>query len=120
MSTLSVASVTALDSNTNLSLTTANGSLVIANNELTIQPYTPPPPPPITQVTMRQARLVLLNNDLLDSVEQVIEQAPKAVQIEWEYATVIYRDSELVSQIASQLELGVEQIDALFQEAHTL
>jgi hypothetical protein len=32
MSTLSVASVTALDSNTNLSLTTANGSLVIANN----------------------------------------------------------------------------------------
>jgi hypothetical protein len=80
----------------------------------------PPPPSPITQVTMRQARLVLLNNDLLDSVEQVIAQASKAVQIEWEYATVVYRDSELVTQIASQLGLSVEQIDALFQEAHTL
>lgn len=93
---------------------------LVSTGELTISAYTPPPTPPITQVTMRQVRLLLLKKNLLDSVEELVIQSSKAIQIEWEYATIIHRHSELVTCISSQLGLNNEQIDVLFQEAHKL
>ena len=94
--------------------------VLVAVGELTIAPYAPPPAPPVTQVTMRQARLALLAADLLDDVEAMITQAPRSVQIEWEYATVVDRNSVLVSSIGQQLGLTTEQIDSLFLEGSKL
>lgn len=90
---------------------------LVAAGELTIAPYVPPPAPPVTQVTMRQARLALLAADLLDDVEAMMTQADRAVQIEWEYATVVDRASPLVASISSSLGLSNAEIDALFVNA---
>lgn len=90
---------------------------LVAAGELTIAPYVPPPAPPVTQVTMRQARLALLAADLLDDVEAMMTQADRAVQIEWEYATVVDRASPLVASISSSLGLSDAEIDALFVNA---
>ena len=90
---------------------------LVAAGELTIAAYVPPPAPPVTQVTMRQARLALLAADLLDDVEAMMTQADRAVQIEWEYATVVDRASPLVASISSSLGLSNAEIDALFVNA---
>jgi hypothetical protein len=82
-------------------------------------PSKPPEPPPVTQVSMRQARLALLAADLLDDVEVMMSEADRAVRIEWEYATVVDRNSPLVAAIGSALGLTDEQIDALFADAAT-
>jgi len=70
-----------------------------------------------TQVTMRQARLALLAAGLLDDVEGWMTSADRAVQIEWEYATVVERKSLLVVGLASVLGLTDEQVDVLFVDA---
>jgi hypothetical protein len=94
---------------------------LVALNELIIAPYNPPaPPPPVTQITMRQCRLQLLSVGLLDDVETLITQADKAVQIEWEYATTVQRDSELVVTIGSELGLTEQDIDQMFKSASAL
>ncbi|MCX8016370.1 MAG: hypothetical protein N2690_00505 [Rhodocyclaceae bacterium] len=81
--------------------------------------------PPPNAVTMRQARLALLAAGLLDDVEAAIAAIPdetqrRAVQIEWEYAQEVRRDSSLVQQLAARLELSDAQIDALFEQASRL
>jgi hypothetical protein len=93
---------------------------LVATGELIIAPYEPPAPPPVTQITMRQCRLQLLASDLLDDVEALITQADKAVQIEWEYATTVQRDSELVVTIGSELGLTEQDIDQMFKSASVL
>lgn len=92
---------------------------LVTSGELMIAAYEPAPPQPVTQITMRQCRLELLARGLLDDVEGMIAQAPRDVQIEWEYATVIERFSPLVSAIASNMTppLSDDQIDAMFLEA---
>ena len=92
---------------------------LVAAGELVIAPYVPPPAPPVTQVTMRQARLALLAADLLDDVEVMMSEADRAVRIEWEYATVVDRNSPLVVAIGGSLGLTDAQIDALFADAAT-
>ena len=81
----------------------------------------PPPwqPKPPAQVTMRQARLALLAAGLLDDVEAMLAQADRAVQIEWEYATVVDRSSALVQAIGAALGLSEQRIDELFADAAT-
>ncbi len=82
--------------------------------------FTPPAPAPVPAVqavTMRQARLALLDADLLDAVEAAVAAAPRAVQIEWEYATQIERASPLVGAIAAGLDLDDAALDALFLAA---
>lgn len=75
----------------------------------------PDPVPTVpSSVSMRQARLALLNAGLLDTVQAYIDGAPKATQIEWQYATDVWRARDLVSGIGSQLGLTSDQIDALF------
>ena len=77
-----------------------------------------------TVVTMRQARLALLQQGLLSQVQLAIDSLPspqkEAAQIEWEYATEVRRDSSLVQNLSVGLDLTDEQIDSLFLLASTL
>ena len=81
---------------------------------------TPPPPPPQVpiEITMRQARLVLLGAGLLDDVSTAIAALPSpqkdAAQIEWEYSNALRRDNAFVAMLAPALGLDDEAIDALF------
>lgn len=77
------------------------------------------------QVTQRQARLVLLQNGLLDAAETAInaiedEAVRQASMIEWEYASVIKRDSPTLQQLAPALGLTEDQLDDLFIQAAQL
>lgn len=84
----------------------------------TPEPADPPPAPVITSVTMRQARLALLQSGLLTQVSASITDP--AAQIEWEYAQTVERNSPLVQQIATGLSLDEQQLDSLFTLAATL
>lgn len=89
--------------------------------------FTSPPsqPPPVPQsITMRQARLALLNAGLLDDVEAAIitmdEPQRTQTQIEWEYAQTVERDNALVAALGPMLGLDDAAIDSLFSMAATL
>ena len=71
-----------------------------------------------TTVTMRQARLALLSANLLDTVDSLLTSSES--KINWEYATEVYRNSTLVSEMQTALNLTDEQIDNLFIEASKL
>lgn len=78
-----------------------------------------------TVVTMRQARLALLQSNLLSQVEAAIaaiEDAVQrqAVQIEWEYAAEVNREHPWVQSLATALGLTEVQLDDLFTLAATL
>ena len=75
---------------------------------------------PPRSVEMRQARLALLQFDMLDAVESTIAAAPKAAQIEWEFALTINRDYPLVQSMKASLGLSESQLDELFTLAATL
>jgi hypothetical protein len=81
----------------------------------------PPVPPVPESVTMRQARLALLGAGLLDTINAAIAAMPgaagEAARIEWEFATTIERSNPLFAQLAEQIDLSSEQVDALFVEA---
>lgn len=70
------------------------------------------------KVTMRQARLALLKAGLLYNVENLLTDAEQ--KISWEYATEVYRNSGLVSEMQTALNLTSEQVDNLFIEASKL
>lgn len=81
--------------------------------------------PPVPQsITMRQARLALLNAGLLDDVEAAIitmdEPQRTQTQIEWEYAQTVERDNALVAALGPMLGLDDAAIDSLFSMAATL
>lgn len=86
-------------------------------------PPTPPTPVPVS-VTMRQARLALLQQDLLDDVETAINALPQpqqsAARIEWEYSNEVQRTNGFVEQIAPALGLTSQGLDELFILAATL
>ena len=72
------------------------------------------------QVTMRQARLALLNAGLLDDVEVVVAAAGREAQLEWEYAAVVDRSNQAVAAVQQQEALTDAQIDDLFRKAAKL
>lgn len=78
----------------------------------------------VESVTMRQARLILLQYDLLKNIDGIISTLPspqkEAAQIEWEYASDVRRDSPLIQQLVEPLGLTTSQMDDLFVEASTL
>jgi len=81
--------------------------------------------PPPGSVSMRQARLALLEENLLDAVETAIlaisdPSQQKAAKIEWEYAMSVDRDSPFTQQLAYGLGLSSEQLDRLFIKASKL
>lgn len=75
-------------------------------------------------VTMRQARLALAQQGLLQTVEDAIALIPEpdksAISIEWEYSAVVERASAWVGVLAPALGLSDEQLDDLFKLALTL
>ncbi len=72
-----------------------------------------------TSITMRQCRLYLLNQNLLDDVENIVSQN-RAWQIEWEYANEVLRTNQLIVAMQSSLNLTDEQVDTMFLEASKL
>lgn len=76
------------------------------------------------KVSMRQARLALLSEGLLSSVDTIIaslsEPAKTNISIEWEYASVVDRNSPWMGQMATALGLSDMQLDSLFELAGTL
>jgi hypothetical protein len=72
-------------------------------------------------ISMRQCRLILLREGLLDRVQAFVEQAGnEAYKIEWEYATEVRRNASLVTVISSELELTSDQVNSLFVLGATL
>lgn len=71
-----------------------------------------------TKVTMRQARLALLQAGLLDDTEALIAslEGPEgqAARIEWDYSSEVFRNKPFVISLGAQLGLDDEQLDALF------
>lgn len=65
-------------------------------------------------VTMRQARLALLDAGLLDAVQAAVNVAPQETKIAWEYAIELGRSDSLVTTLAASLGLTETQIDGLF------
>ena len=87
-----------------------------------IAPYVEPAPlpEPIPQViTMRQARLQLLEVGLLDDVEALVALDRKS-QIEWEYASEVYKESPLIESVKEAMSLTDKQIDDMFIAASKL
>lgn len=86
-----------------------------------IAPYVEPEPVIIIPhtITMRQARLQLLEDGLLDEVETLVSTDRKW-QIEWEYANEVLRISPLIEAIKVVLSLTDEQMDAMFLSASKL
>lgn len=85
-------------------------------------PVLTPPDLSASSVSMRQARLALLSVGLLDDVENAIDSIPdvtlrRAAQIEWEYATEVRKDSQLIQSLGPSLGLTKTQIDDLFHQA---
>jgi len=78
----------------------------------------------VQSVSMRQARLALLQQNLLPQINTAIEALPspahEAAMVEWEYAATIRRDSQLVQSLASALQLNDNDLDAIFELASTL
>lgn len=83
----------------------------------TIPAYEAPSTPLPTVVSMRRARLAMLQAGILDNVTAAVEQAGAAAQIEWEYAVEIRRDHPLIATLASGLGMSDNDIDALFEAA---
>lgn len=78
-------------------------------------PSQPPTPIEITQVTKRQARLALLQENLLDDVEAMI--TTREQKIWWEDSVVYEKYNPLCQQIGTALNLD---LTALFNLAITL
>jgi hypothetical protein len=68
-------------------------------------------------VTPMQFRLALEAAGLLDACEAAVDAAPRTVQIVWRHAIAIERLSPLIEQFAEQLDIGAEQVDAVFEAA---
>jgi hypothetical protein len=75
-------------------------------------------------VSMRQARLALLQNNLLESVNTALALMEgvegEAARIEWEYATEVNLYSPLVSSLSQSLALTEDQLYDLFLLASSL
>ena len=82
-------------------------------------------PSAVNVISMRQARLALLEAGLLDQVEAALAaiedpRLRQRAQIEWEYAATVERSSAWVQTLAGALGLTAAQLDTLFAEAAKL
>ena len=71
-------------------------------------------------ITMRQARLALLQTGLLTQVDAAIAAMSDAARIDWQFAQTVERNHPLVATMAAQLNLTTKQIDDLFTLGATL
>ena len=80
----------------------------------------PPPPviPEITTVSMRQARLALLQENQLDAVEALI--TTREQHIWWDYSTTVEKYNVFVTHIKTVLGWSDKYLTQLFELAATL
>lgn len=75
-------------------------------------------------VTMRQARLALLQVNKLSLIQPIIDSLPspdkEEAQITWEYSQEVQRNNGLVSQLAPALGMTEQDVDDLFTIASGL
>jgi len=76
------------------------------------------PPVVIPNISMRQARLALLADGLLDDIEAAM--STPEYKIWWEYSTVVERNNPLVEQVLSILGKSDAEIDQMFIGASQL
>jgi len=76
------------------------------------------------EVSMRQARLALLARGVLGQVDAAINSLPspdgEAARIEWDYSSVVARNSPLVVMMGAALGLDDDALDELFINAARL
>jgi len=76
------------------------------------------------EVSMRQARLALLARSVLGEVDTAIDSLPspdrEAARIEWDYSSVVARNSPLVVMMGAALDLDDDALDELFISAASL
>jgi hypothetical protein len=84
-----------------------------------LPPVVPEPVIP-SVVSMRQARLALLQGGLLEAVNMAVSVGGEADRITWEYATEVRREDALVQNLAVGLGLSEVQLDQLFTLASSL
>ena len=77
-----------------------------------------PEPVPFS-ITQRQARLIMLERGILDTVENTLKTVPEKY-IEWSYASSIERTSPLIIEMADNLGLSAEVVDGMFISASKL
>lgn len=75
---------------------------------------------PRTTLTMRQARLYLQQEALLEQVDALISTLDHAAQIEWQYSTTVEISSPIVRLLMAELGLTDEQAQGMFNEASVL
>lgn len=73
-----------------------------------------------TQVSMSQARLALIQNNLLTAVNAAVSQAGIEAQTFWEYSSTVEINNPLVLAIKMQLNWTDDQLNALFILANSL
>lgn len=77
-----------------------------------------------SKVTMRQARLVLLNEGKLQAVNNAISSmqglAGDAARIEWDYSNEVHRNQPLTIQLAQLIGMTPQEMDAMFVKADKL
>lgn len=96
----------------------AYNAWIEAGNEPRVVDYPMPPVP--QEVSMRQAQQALLQAGMLDTVEQVVAQADRAVQIDWLKGQTVRRDWPALKVVQSLLNMTERQIDELFILADSL
>jgi len=97
---------------------------LIALVEANIIPPAPAPAVVINKVTMRQARLALLQAGLLSQVNAALDATTgvegEAARISWEFSNEVHRADPLITQLSTALSLTDVQVDDLFTLAFTL
>lgn len=110
--------------NTDLPFSVVGEGIIVEADTIT---WPEPPTVPVqvpSEITMRQARLVLLGAGLLSGVQTAINAMPEparsAANIEWEYSNTVLRHNGFVSVLGPMLGLTEQQIDQLFIEGAKL
>ena len=70
-------------------------------------------------LTPRQARLILLQYELLDDIDELIK-TNRAVSIWWEYSLDIQRNDERLLEFATIAGITPEQLDGMFLDGSKL
>jgi len=94
--------------------------LISITYEEMIELTAPPPASIPSVVSMRQARLALLQFGILEQVNTTIASGTDADKITWEYATEVRRNDALVQNMATALGLNEATLDSLFSLASSL
>lgn len=97
-----------------------DGVWVLEKGKIVKKPLPEPEPFVPSIVSMRQARLALLQAGMLANVSAAIAAGDEAGQIEWEYATEVDKNSPLVASMKAGLGLTDADVDGLFTAAAAL